>query len=134
MTSQKSVEIEICGLFEDQAATTSDTQEMPPCLVGALHVFSSEGARKGQRMIQRWLNLENEPDIVIADSILNAEEAKESLSARDSSTTYQQEEDDAYDEERCARESFLASAKLVLSGNIQDPVLIELARKVQDHI
>ena len=69
MTSQKSIETEMCGLFENLAATKSDTQEMPPCLVGALHVFSSESARKGQIMIQRCPNLENEPDIVVVDSI-----------------------------------------------------------------
>jgi len=134
-TSQKSAEAEICGLFEDLAANTSDTQEIPDGLVGALHVFSSEGTEKGRKMIQRWLNLENEPDIVVSVSILYAEEVEEVLSSRDSSTIGgQHEEQEVNDEERCARESLLTSANLVLSGSMNDPVLIELAQKVQDHI
>jgi len=60
---------------------------------------------------------------------------EEALSSRDSSKIGgQHEELDVYDEERCARESLLSSANLVLSGNMNQPVLIELAQKVQDHI
>ena len=56
-----------------------------------------------------------------------SQEVEETSSVKDSSTIGNRHaEEDFYEEERCARIYFLASANLVLSGNMNFPVWIEL--------
>lgn len=86
--------------------------------------------------LNRWLHLEQDPDILTSDDLLLAEEVEASLIEEDRQNsldcTDMMEVDNQ--EEKDVRQNLLYYANEAILLNIRDPVLLDIAKKLQSHL
>ncbi|KZS02407.1 Uncharacterized protein APZ42_000569, partial [Daphnia magna] len=90
----------------------------------------------------RWINLEDDPEIVANDDLLLVTEVDEFLNASvgDTFMSISQcdsqpiSQEDMYDPETDLRNNLLKYAVEAITMPINDPVLLELAQKLRAHI
>lgn len=93
-------------------------------------------------LVNRWINLEDDPEIVANDDLLLVTEVDEFLNASvgDTFMSISQcdsqpiSQEDMYDPETDLRNNLLKYAVEAITMPINDPVLLELAQKLRAHI
>lgn len=137
-------EEEIHSLISTFAASVdaATMNEVPDGLQCVLDVFSSDGAESCSRMIDRWIDLEHDSEIMIADDVLVSREVEESIS-----TFYIENEEENLlcseallpvfsDEAHRAKEAVLNSLTDLFAHNLflTDEVLCEKAEVLRKHL
>lgn len=119
----------------DNDSAQSNNNPVCACLMRTAQVFRTEGEISGARMVQRWIDLEDDPEIMVADTVLLANEVEDSL---DSSTDFNTPNDATTSSTEIVPvvQSLFDSVNQALSDPIceSDPTLSNLLQQLKLHL
>lgn len=134
---------EIHRLVSSFAASVdaSSMNDIPNGLQCVLEVFSADGAESCRKMIDRWIDLEQDGEVMTADAVLMSQQIEETIS-----TFYVETQEDHLssemlppmfsEEARHAKDAVLNSLTDMFAHHLflSDPVLCDKAKELRKHL
>jgi len=138
----ESEEREIHRLVSSFAASVdaSTMNDIPDGLQCVLEVFSADGATSCCKLIDRWIDLEHDGEVMAADGVLVSQQVEEGIStfyAEDCSSTSSEALLPLFSvEAHCAKDAVLNSLTELFAHNLflSDPVLFDKAKDLRNHL